>query len=136
MAESAPRHYPLVSVVTFVLFLASLLSTSIFTVSASATRHQTRPQPDKFSTSDTQYQYYNYGHRPSTSILPLKTINFHQDHHGDQPAVDGKKRNEFERLNKMKGQKPLTRVGLYNAVVHATRQSSDIVVMGATSWNQ
>ncbi|KAL7482273.1 hypothetical protein ACHAW6_007941 [Cyclotella cf. meneghiniana] len=136
MAKPAQKHNPLISFVTVVLLVASLSSTSIFTVSASATRHQTRSHPDKFSTSDTQYQHYNYGHRPATSILPLKTINFHRAHHSDQPAVDGKVRNEFDRLNKIKGQKPLTRVGLYDAVVHATRQSSGIVVMGATSWNQ
>jgi hypothetical protein len=109
------------------LLITALLS-SIITVSASATGQQARPA-EKFSSE--MHYYHIHGHRPATSILPVKYLNFHRAE--QQPAAD--KKTEFDRLNKAKERRHLTRKGLHDAVVHATRQSGDIVVMGATSWN-
>jgi hypothetical protein len=114
------------SIVSTVLFITALLSSSI-TVFASATGQQSRPA-EKLSS---ETYYHIHGHRPATSILPVKSLNFHRAE--QQPASD--KKTEFDRLNKAKERRHLTRKGLHDAVVHATRQSGDIVVMGATSWN-
>jgi cell division protein FtsN len=128
MSKSASKQQRrLFSIATLLLITTILLSIAL---SVFATRQQTRPQRDKFSTSD--YQQSIHGHRPATSILPVKSLNFH--HHENAPADDAK-RNEFDRLNKAKNRR-LTRMGLHDAVLTATRQSSDIVVMGATSLNQ
>jgi hypothetical protein len=108
--------------------LTFLLLTAIIAF-ASATRQQTR-LTENFS-PETHYKY-NIGHRPATSILPVKLLNFH--HKIDQ-AGPGVVRNEFDRLNRANEHRYITRKGIHDAVVYATRQSSDILVMSATSWN-
>lgn len=119
----------LLSIATVFLLITTLLTESV-TVSAAAAGQQTRPAEKSFS-SETLYNIH--GHRPATSILPVKSLNFHH-HRNDDTSSDAKK-NEFHRLNKAKERRPITRAGLHDAVIHATRQSSGIVVMGATSWN-
>ena len=121
----AKQQHRILNVTAILLLITTLLSSSII-VSASAAGQQTRPA-EKLRT---EAHYIHQGHRPATSILPVKSFNLYH-HRGD--TADGA--NEFDRLNKIKERRTMTRAGLHDAVVHATRQSSDIVVMGATSWN-
>lgn len=123
------KQQQLLSIATVYLFITTLIIT-LATVSAAASGQQTRPTEKSFS-SETLSNIH--GHRPTTSILPVKSLNLHHHRNGD--ASSDSKKNEFYRLNKVKERRPMTRAGLHDAVIHATRQSSGIVVMGATSWN-
>eukprot|EP00970_Alexandrium_tamarense_P019614 scaffold14275_cov221-Alexandrium_tamarense.AAC.5 len=117
----------------------SLLSTSIALLlvlqlilsplpsSAARTHHH----PSKSTSSESLF------HRstPTTSILPIKSLNLH--HHAEDHPTTGRRKDEFDRLNKQRKFGRVTRDSVYEAVVHMKRQkpSYDIVVMGATSLN-
>ena len=121
----AKQQHQVLPIATILIVIITLLSSST-TTSASATGQQTRPSEKLRS----ETHNIHLGHRPATSILPVKSFNLY---HGRGDTAEGA--NEFDRLNKIKERRTITRAGLHDAVVHATRQSSDIVVMGATAWN-
>jgi hypothetical protein len=58
-------------------------------------------------------------------------------HHAEDHPTTGRRKDEFDRLNKQRKFGRVTRDSVYEAVVQMKRQkpSYDIVVMGATSLN-
>ena len=71
--------------------------------------------------SSSAHLYYFFG------IIVCKILSFSGTDSSGLKFNDCRKRSGERRT--------MTRAGLHDAVIHATRQSSDIVVMGATSWN-
>ena len=110
------------AILSLILIITIFLSNTII-ICASTTGKHSRPADKFVSDSHNIIQ----GHRPATSIQHVKSLHLHH-----QKATSGGG-NEFDRLNRAKKRRPITRVGLHDAVLHATRKSRDIVVMGATS---
>mmetsp|Transcript_13551 Transcript_13551/g.29465 ORF Transcript_13551/g.29465 Transcript_13551/m.29465 type:complete len:127 (+) Transcript_13551:52-432(+) len=119
---------------TTTLLLATLLLCLPSIAFSSSTGQQSRSHSSKSYPSEAQ----SYSHKPTTSILALKSLYpLHSSSGGGTASNDGIK-DDFARLNKRKKYGgPITRDAVYEAVVQTKRQrpSQDIVVMGVSYMN-